>query len=78
MKGLLDGTDAYEDPMVGPPQDYRPPGGDFGNNDFTNVLPAGPVAQGRIQGHGGGGQPAFTAGFMQGGGYQNNEGDDAL
>jgi hypothetical protein len=79
IKGLLDGTDAYEDPMAGdqggmPPQAYHPPGEFVG--DFSHVLPAGPVPEGRIMGHAGGGRSQNFSGFMHsGGGYQQQEGE---
>jgi|Transcript_35607 hypothetical protein len=78
MKGLLDGTGAYEDPMTltgnqggMPPQAYHPPGEFVG--DFSHVLPTGPVEEGRIMGRAGGGRSQNFTGFN--GGYQQQEGD---
>ena len=73
-KGLLEGTDSYEDPMDGNPvgptrQAYHPPG------DFSHVLPTGPVPEGRIVGHAGGRAEHDFAGFMQ---YQQQEEVESL
>ena len=73
-KGLLEGTDSYEDPMNGNPvgptrQAYHPPG------DFSHVLPTGPVPEGRIVGHAGGRAEHDFTGFMQ---YQQQEEVESL
>jgi hypothetical protein len=78
IKGLLDGTDTYEDPTAGSqggmsPQTYHPPG-EF-SADFSHVWPAGPVPEGRIIGKSGGGRSQNFMGFTQGVGYQQEESD---
>jgi hypothetical protein len=57
-----------------PPQAYTPPGEFAG--DFSHVLPAGPVPEGRIMGHAGGERSQNFSGFMHSSGaYQQQEGE---